>query len=864
MEHQRREPERPERSGRARGEHNARQSTRRKGRGRAVWKVIGTLCLIFLLTGIFFTGIFLTYVNTTLLRQAEVDPEKLSQESSSILYYQNSDTGEWEELQMLKSSKKRIEISYSDMPVYLKDAAISIEDERFEKHHGVDWLRTGKAVLNMFTGGRIFGGSTITQQLIKNLTQDNETTVKRKILEIVRALEFEKEYSKDEIMEMYLNNIALGRGCFGVQTASQRYFGKDAKDLSLAECASLIGITNNPWKYDPLRNEESLKNNQNRKKLILDKMLELEKITQAEYDSAMAEKVQFVEDATAEDDGAADTTEYNSYFVDQIIRDVAKDLAKEMGISEKAAQNSLYYGGYRIYTTLDPEIQAIAEAVYADESNIITSRKGQSLHSAITIVEPSTGDVVAMVGDLGKKTGDLVWNWATTVRQCGSSLKPIATYAPALEAGVVTPASVIDNAPVRLLNGKPWPRNDNGRYTGLMTLSAAVTGSVNAVAVRVNEMLGVSNSFQFLTENMGITTLVSDSDDPARNDMNSASLGLGGLTHGVTTEEMAAAFAAFANGGMYNKPRLYTKVTQVNSSGMEETILENDPETRAAMKETTAYMMTQILKSVVSSGTGRGAQFSGMSIAGKTGTTSDNYDRYFVGYTPYYAAAVWCGYKNNEKIVSSVNPSSALWRKVMSKVHEHLENKDFNKPSGMVSVQVCMDSGLRPTEACSHDIRGESRVQTVWVAKGTEPAESCNIHTDVQYCTEGQCLAGEFCPEESVKTVSALSYERDAFGASVEDTPYLLGTLETAASTPNESGVVGCPVHTEAAAVEPPVDVDPNDPNSGGQTGGEPGGETGGEPGGEGGNGNGGGNGDEWWNDLWGGGEPSEPTTPAA
>ena len=376
MEHGKRESERRNRTERTRGEHSTRQSTRKRRGGHKVWRVIGTLCLVGLLTGVFFTGIFLTYVNTTLVRQAEVDPEKLSQESSSILYYQDNDTGEWEELQMLKSSKKRIEIPLSEMPQYLQDAAIAIEDERFESHHGVDWLRTGKAVLNRLTGGSVIGGSTITQQLIKNLTRDNENTIKRKILEIVRALEFEKEYSKDEIMEMYLNNIALGRGCVGVQTASQRYFGKDTKDLTLAECASLIGITNNPWKYDPLRNEESLKNNQDRKELILGKMLELGKITQEEYDQAMAEQVQFVEDATDDTDDTTTADEYNSFFVDQVIRDVSEDLAEELGISEKSALNSLYYGGYRIHTTIDPEIQEIAESVYEDASNAKTSARG--------------------------------------------------------------------------------------------------------------------------------------------------------------------------------------------------------------------------------------------------------------------------------------------------------------------------------------------------------------------------------------------------------------------------------------------------------------------------------------------------------
>ncbi|QNL43378.1 PBP1A family penicillin-binding protein [Oscillibacter hominis] len=836
-------------------EHQERQPAQRRRRrrkqstGKRIAKIIGTLMLVFVLTCCFFAGIFMTYVNTTLSKEASLDMSEFTSNQTSFIYYMDKDTGQWEELQTLKSEVNRIEVTIDQIPQNLQDACVAIEDARFYTHKGVDWKRTAGAVVNMFFGMRnTFGGSTITQQLIKNLTGDKEGTVKRKVTEIFRALDLEKRYEKREILEMYLNEIFLGYNCYGVQSASQYYFGKDVSQLSLAECASLIGITNNPWVYDPLRNEKSLANNQSRKETILSEMLDQGYITQEEYDGAMAEKVVFTEDATEPEDDS-DSVEYNSYFVDQVIRDVSADLAEKLDISEKAARHQLYYNGYKIYTTIDPEIQSIAESVFEDRANAdYTSRKGQPLHSGITIVEPSTGNVVAMVGDIGKKEGDLVWNWSTTVRQCGSSIKPIATYAPALDSGVITMASVLDNSPVQLLNGKPWPKNSNGTYSGLMTLSAAVAGSVNAVAVRVNQMLGVSNSYSFLENNLGITTLVDD-------DLNLSALGLGGLTYGVTTEQMAAAFASFANDGVYNKPRLYVEVRDSS----DELVLENPQESQVAMKETTAYFMNKLLKGVISGGTGGGAYFPGMTIAGKTGTTSDNYDRYFVGYTPYYSAAVWCGYKENEKIISSVNPSAALWRKVMSKVHEGLSNKDFSKPSsGLVTVQVCRDSGLLATDACAHDIRGESRIQSVEVAKGTEPTETCNLHTEIQYCTEGKCIAGEYCPEDTVTTVSVLDYTRDSFGASVADTPYLLGTLEAAAEAAKTASGTPCTVHTTAP--EPPP------PEEGGEGGGDPSGSGGEGEDPNGGSSSGGntdepgGGGDNWFDEFWGPSEPSEPT----
>ena len=386
----------------------------------------------------------------------------------------------------------------------------------------------------------------------------------------------------------------------------------------------------------------------------------------------------------------------------------------------------------------------------------------------------------------------------------GSSIKPLTVYAPALDAGVVTMASTFDNYPVRLLNNSPWPKNSPQGYSGWTTLSKGVASSINTVAVQVVEKLTIPASYAFATEKLGLN-LVAD-------DMNTAALGLGGLTHGLSTVEMAAAYATFPNGGVYHEPRTYVKVT---ASDGETVVLENEGEEHVAMKETTAYFMNTLLQGVINSGTGGSAKFSGMTIAGKTGTTSENYDRYFVGYTPYYVAAVWTGYDSPEKISYSGNPAITMWKKVMQKIHEDLPNKQFSTPStGLETVEVCLDSGLRPTDACRADVRGSARVQTVTVAAGTAPTESCTMHTLVDYCTEGKCLAGEYCPAESVKQVGMLDYVREDYGESIkaDDDAYLLVNMQKAVEE------TGCPVHTQAVVEpepEPGTDpsTDPNDPN---------------------------------------------------
>ena len=812
-----------------RREPKQRKSTRRTGRRIAF--VLGTFLLVCVCTTAMIAGLFMMYVRTTLAPTLDVNADDYTMNLSSIIYYQDRDSGEWVEYQTVYGTENRIWVDFDQMPDALWQAAVAIEDHRFFEHQGVDWKRTLGAAVNFFTQSQdTFGGSTLTQQVLKNMTQDDGNTVNRKVREIFRALEFEKHYTKWEILEFYLNTIYLGQGCYGVQTAAEFYFGKDVLELDVAECASLIAITNNPSIYGPMstvtfkQEDGSVKTarqeNKERQELILDRMAGgneevgvtgLDYLSPEEAEAAKAEELHFTDGTTSAEDIVSEATggtHINSWFVDQVLRDVSADLAELYSISTKEALTRIYNSGYNIYTTLDPEIQEIAESVYEDRGSLnnLTSVSGQPIQSGITIIDPSTGNIVAMVGKMGEKKGNLEWNFATDTQQPGSSIKPLTAYAPALDAGVVSPATTFDNYPVRLLNGNPWPKNSPNTYTGWTSVRDGIRSSINTIAVQTLEKVGVTAAYNFATQNLGLSLVPED--------MNVSPLGLGGLTYGLSTVEMAAAYSAFANNGVYNEPKTYVKVLANDNTTV---VLENETEQRVAMKETTAYLMTSMLQNAVSNGTGGAARFSGMHIAGKTGTTNDNFDRYFVGYTPYYCAAVWVGYENNERISYSVNPAASLWRQVMEKVHADLPDKSFSRPSsGLTTVTVCADSGMLVTDACRADPR-QNRVVQFEVAVGTEPKEECTLHKMVDICTEGNCLAGEFCPAESIVQQGYLDYVREDYGAGItaSDNAYLISTLEKAVA-PTETSPGGCPVHTSATTTDPDdpnAGLDPSDPN---------------------------------------------------
>lgn len=744
-----------------------RRRPRRRGWGTA-GRVIGTILLVFVLTAAIFAGIFSAYINSSMRGRVEVYLDEFETKVSTELYYQEPSSGEWTMYHTLfLDSENRIWADLEQIPKDLQNAVVAIEDKRFYTHKGVDWHGTARAIFSTIFGGSVQGGSTITQQLVKNVTGDNQNTVKRKVMEIYRAQELEKRYEKDEILEAYLNEVYFGYSCYGVVTASLKYFNKDVSELSLAECASLIAITNNPSLYDPLQTDWGLENNRTRQLLVLGAMLEQEKIDQAAYDAAKEENVVFSNgytilggrvdvDTDKKDDTDTDggdeqpeeetetATSSQSYFTDAVIEDVAAALVEKYGLTDSTnpvtgkvttafdqGVNMVYGKGYKIYTTQNPDYQKIAEEVCTDTSNLpYTSsytnsygeKETEQLQVGMTIVDPYTGYVVAMVGGAGVKQYDRGWNWATSARQCGSAIKPISVYAPALDDGTINGASSIDDYPVMVLNGSVYPKNANGRYKGLTPLHTAIARSTNTCAVRVVQEYGTSRSYDFMTNKLGFTTLTSQDAQQVGN------MGLGGLDRGVTTEEMAAAFAAFANEGIYTAPRTFVRVEDADGN----VILENEAKASVAMKDTTAALMNSLLQEVINGGTGYEGRISGMHVAGKTGTTNNDQDRYFVGYTPYYSCAVWVGYVHNQRIVASGNPAASMWQKVMSRIHAELPDKDFFSCSGLTYVKVCADSGLLATDSCAEDCRG-SRVYSALVAADNAPSAYCNMHTSPIY-----------------------------------------------------------------------------------------------------------------------------------
>ncbi len=790
-----------------------RPQKRRRSRGNipaAILKVLGTIVLICMIAGAILACFAAVYIKTVIMPDTKLRLTDFSLDLTTTMYYTDPDTGERVEMQTLHGNENRVWVNYSQLPENLVDAAVAIEDKRFYDHKGVDWIRTVKGVINMFTGQDIQGGSTLTQQLIKNVTDEDQVTVKRKITEIFRALEFEKNYTKKEILEWYLNYIYLGEGCNGVYTASYAYFGKNVSELSLAECASLVSITNNPSLYNPYSNRE---NNKERQELVLRLMCEQGYISEEERDAAVAEELTFVR---GEDEKRATTV--FTWYEDQVITDVIRDLSETCGISEDAAADLVYSGGLEIDTCYNPKVQAAVDAVYSNRDNLdYVSSSGQQLQSGITVIDNNTGNVVALSGGIGEKTESRGWNRATdTVRPPGSSIKPLSVYAPALDMGLITPASVVEDSPYQMEGETAWPVNSYSEYRGLTTVYEALRVSANTVAVRVlGDYITPRISFDFLTNKLGLTTLVESKvvGDQVFTDVGLSQLALGGLTNGVSTYEMAAAYSTFARSGVYTTPRTYTRVADSDGN----VILENQSTSKVVMKESTAWYINYMLQNVVDAGTGTKADFSGMNIAGKTGTTTSRKDLWFVGYTPYYTAAVWTGYDQQERLGSSLgNPSTTLWRKVMSAVHEDLKNKDFETPSGseIVTASYCLDSGLLATEYCQNDPRG-SRVTTGQFLRDDVPTQYCTLHTAVQVCADSPILDGEgnetgiyhlagpYCPQESIKTVSVLDYLRIKVDESVtiKDDIYLKSYLELAGL---------CDIHTEFIP-EPSV-FDINDP----------------------------------------------------
>lgn len=644
----------------------------------------------------------------------DLDSYKNSQDQTSIIYAlkKADDYDSAYEIARLHGEENRIWVDLADIPEDVQNAFVCLEDKRFYKHPGVDWLRTIKAALTL---GKSGGGSTLTQQLIKNLTEENQATIARKFNEILYALNLEKNFDKSEILEAYLNTIPLGSGCYGVQTAAQKYFGKDVTMLNAAEAAVLASITKAPTKYNPLLNPD---NNKVRQEYTLEAMRDQHKLTKEEYNDALAYELIFTNsDKYVPSEKVAKTvkqdTKINSYYVDFVIDSVIDDLKEQYGYTQAEAYRMVYYGGLKIYAAIDEKVQEAAEKIYvnrtgfpeeADRTEDGSNGTKKKVQSAITIMDYN-GRVVAMVGGAGKKTINRGLNRATdAIRSPGSSIKPLSVYGPAIDLGIANYGTLIPDYGI-IVNGERWPRNFSGSYgseDSFVPLWSAVAQSLNTTSAQMLKKVGLEKSYEYVTEHFHLTTLI---EDGPNTDINFSSLAVGGMSNGVTTLEMCAAYCAFGDGGKYYKPYGYYKVTDFAGKSV---YLENSSTPEQVISEETATVMNKILQTVVTSGTGRGKGVKNQTTYMKTGTTSDTKDKWCCGGTPYYCAAVWYGYDKQEEIknVGGDNPAATVWSLVMNEVHNGYEGKDFEFSKDAVQRSYCTETGLLAGPNCTHTAYG--------------------------------------------------------------------------------------------------------------------------------------------------------------
>lgn len=595
-------------------------------------------------------------------------------------------------LATLNADEKREIITLEEMSVYLPKAYISIEDERFKEHFGIDIIRTANAIITYVrnNGYSSFGGSTITQQLVKNITNDREDSVDRKIREWILAYELEQQYSKDEIIAKYLNIIFVGGDVYGVELGSQYYFNKSAAELSISECAYLAGVTHSPNVYNPfegLDNEESIKN---RTITVLDKMLETGNITQMEYNKAFAETNRGLKF----EKGNYVSTIY-SYHTDAALDQIISEVAEENNLSIPLAKSYVYSGGFTIYTTQNSYIQSLMEQDFNDQKYIQASwnRPGETTQAAMVVIDHNTGFVVGCVGGLGEKTVSRGLNRATqSTRQTGSSMKPIAVVAPAMQERKITAASIYGDVRTTftLKNGEKYTPKNYNYYRGNITVRQALETSQNIPFIKIMEELTTDKSKEYLRK-MGITSLTDKDNDLA--------LSIGGLDLGVSPLEMAGAYATIANGGEYIEPTFYTKV--IDSKG--NVVMQAEQERRRVFTEPNAYVLQNLIMQPVvgKSGTAKYCAIEGIDVAAKTGTTDEDFDRWLCGFTPYYTAATWYGYDYNESVrFGATNPAGLIWDAVMTKIHTGLEPATFNMPDGVALYKVCKSTGMIATPRC--------------------------------------------------------------------------------------------------------------------------------------------------------------------
>ena len=704
-----------------------------------LFKLIAVIIMIGIITGCIVASVLTVYVLNTLDASDQIKLDNVKMSFTTIIYAKNQDSEDYFELQRVQNNENRVWVDYSDIPQSVKDAAVAVEDKRFWEHSGIDLKRTLHAVLNYLNpfATDMFGGSTITQQVVKNVTDDREYDVGRKVREIFRAINLEKNYSKEQILETYLNTIALGNGQNGVQSAANLYFGKDVSELTPAEAASIVSITQNPTKWNPFSNPE---NNRDRQLMVLAMMHEQGMLSDSEYEAATAQKMEFKRDEYVE---KLDTVQ--NWFIDTVYDEVLRDLVDQAGYTESGAKEALRTGVFRIYTTVDPELQKFLEEKYLDPETFPTIKNKEYPESAFVILDYN-GQIKAIVGSNREKSGARLFNRATSaVRHPGSTIKPLATYSLAMEYNLVHWSMLWEDSPIQLDPEDPeslYPKNFYNAYKGPLRIVEALQRSTNTIPVKLQQMLTPRTSFDFLNDNFAFESLVESESKDGRvfTDIALAPMALGGLTNGVTPLEMASAYQIFGNGGLFTAPHSYTKV--LDSEG--NVILENKAVPKRVISQETASIMNKLMMQVVnaSPGTGTNARFrnSDMPIAGKTGTSDNDYNQWFIGLTPYYVAACYLGYDEQETINYSgyYYPPPIIWRNIMEPIHADLPMASFAYSPNIVECAYCLDTGSLATEKCTNTAFG-------WYKKNNIPAECMGHEPDsgLNFITEYDPTAEE-------------------------------------------------------------------------------------------------------------------------
>ena len=726
--------------------------------------VIFALCVVLLIGAL----LVWLYSSNNLDTNGDEQLFEKSRAFNSTVFYVNGDPYAEEYIPArleLVGSLKKVFYPLEEISPYLKDGFVAVEDNDFYTHSGVDILRTLRAAADyFFKDGKPYGASTITQQVIKNISGDNEVSLKRKFSEILRARRIEKRYTKEDILEVYLNVIPMSANMYGVGIASRTYFGKEPSELSAEEAATLIGITNAPTAYSPYSNPEACLKKRN---VILRVMHEHKIIDDAEYERARNSSLEVI---PREKSGA----KYDSWFTETVISEASSDLAKKYNLSESAARLMLLRGGYSVYTTMDSNVQTALEDFFENEANL-PKETSQGLNYAMTVVDSRNGNLLGIIGRIGDKSANRLLNHAIVPHTPASVLKPLALYAPLIDKGEINWATVFDDVPQSFKETDEglvgYPRNSPGIYDGLLTVKEALRFSKNTVAVRLCNMRGVRSVFDTLSKTYGFDTLVEnevDKNGRALTDMAVSPLALGQLTRGVSLLKLTESYCAFAADGKLRKARSYTKILGFDG----ELVIDNSSSEKTVMKPESARIMNKLLSCVTEDGTAKSITLKNMvDTAGKTGTSSGNRDKLFIGYTPYYTAGIWCGYDNGGTSVSGASPSHLeIWDKIMIKVHEMRFEREGEivgfSDEGLLYLPYCRDSGKLYTDNCVYDVRGE-RLEYGYFTAYNRPSGECDRHIKIPYDAESKGVANRNCPRENLVYTSLLKIPERSFPVEV-------------------------------------------------------------------------------------------------